>query len=105
MIGMKYKVFPAQQLSPWYPGYPASRIRSDTIALSCLVCKIPLLARALGLKAKRATIGYLVYNIMSCVHDINIIRIYVIVVKQISAMLYLFNTLNKWLMPMPWLIL
>ena len=39
---------------------------------SCiLVCKIPLLARALGLKAKarpsaRATMGYLVYNLQLC---------------------------------------
>ena len=32
---------------------------------SCFVCKIPLLARALGLKARpsaRATIGYRVYK-------------------------------------------
>ena len=41
----------------------AAAFRSSAIAL---VCKIPLLARAIGLKAARpsarATIGYLVYN-------------------------------------------
>ena len=34
-----------------------------TIVGCNFVCKIPLLARALGLNAKRATIGYLVYKV------------------------------------------
>ena len=36
-----------------------------TALVRCFVCKIPLLARALGLKARpsaRATLGYLIYN-------------------------------------------
>ena len=52
--------------------YTIQDTRSENIWFS-LVCKIPLLARALGLKAEhaatrpsaRATIGYLVYKVFS----------------------------------------
>ena len=51
------------------PDYKGGDYVSTALCTFILVCKIPLLARALGLKARpsaRATIGYLVYNIHSC---------------------------------------
>ena len=37
-----------------------------------IVCKIPLISRALGRQAKRATIGHLVYNLSECSINTNI---------------------------------